>query len=242
MAALRFAISFLTCLPWFGAARGAVEPARALGWFPAVGLALGCAQFGLALLLRGWMSDTTLSVLLVAALAALTGGLHLDGVADVFDALGGARGDKDRALAIMRDSRIGAHGATALCLVLLGKVTALADVLARGGLRDVWLAPAVARFCVVALVLLFPYARAEGLGASFHNGARCGDLVLAALLLTAGVLLIDPRALGAALAAFVAAFALATHARKRFGGLTGDVYGAAIELAELTFLLTAARW
>jgi adenosylcobinamide-GDP ribazoletransferase len=241
--ALRFAFSFLTCIPGVASSQANVQPARALAFFPAVGFALGFVQFAAAFVLHSSLGDTTLAVLLVASLAALTGGLHLDGVADVFDALGGARGDKARALTIMRDPRIGAHGATALCLLLLGKVCATADLIARGGIRDLLLGPAAARCVVVALVVFFPYARQEGLGSSFHAGARKQDLIVAALLFAAGLLLIDPSAsaLIATLAAFGCGLALATLARARFGGLTGDVYGAAIEFAELAFLLIAAR-
>ena len=65
-------------------------------------------------------------------MAMLTGGLHLDGFADVFDALGGGRGDRARMLEIMRDSRIGAHGAGAVALVLLAKAACL-EHLAAGG-------------------------------------------------------------------------------------------------------------
>ena len=92
----------------------------------------------------------------------MTGGLHLDGVADVFDGLGGGHGDRERILRIMRDSRIGAHGATALVLVLAVKVAALAELLGRGALWPLVVAPAVARFAVVPLIVLLPYARRGG--------------------------------------------------------------------------------
>src|SRR5215471_2381429 len=83
---------------------------------------------GLAAALAGTMAPALIAVLLAALLAGLTGGLHLDGFADVFDALAGGRGDRARTLEIMRDSRIGAQGAAALTLLLIGKVAALAQV------------------------------------------------------------------------------------------------------------------
>ena len=102
-----------------------------MAFFPLVGLVLGLALDG-----RGRRSPAAwvavvVAVLLAALLAALTGGLHLDGFADVFDALGGGRGDRARMLEIMRDSRIGAHGAAALALLLIAKVAALAQVVER---------------------------------------------------------------------------------------------------------------
>jgi adenosylcobinamide-GDP ribazoletransferase len=96
-----------------------------------VGLVLGLVLTGLAALLVGALPSTVLAVALVALLAGMTGGLHIDGLADTFDALGGGRGDRQRMLDLMRDSRIGAHGAAALVLLLMMKVFALAALLDR---------------------------------------------------------------------------------------------------------------
>ena len=118
------------------------------------------------------MAPWLIAVLLAALLAALTGGLHLDGVADVFDALGGGRGDRARMLEIMRDSRIGAHGAAALTLLLIAKVAALAQVAERRDLLALLAFPTIARWLAALLVVFFPYVRAEGLGRAFNGEAR----------------------------------------------------------------------
>src|SRR5581483_615259 len=117
------AFTFLTRLPLrTGVAAGgagvdmAADLGRSLPYFPVVGAVLGGALVGAGRLLEGRLPAGLTAVLLVALLALLTGGLHLDGLADLFDALGGGRGDRARMLDIMRDSRIGAHGAVALCL------------------------------------------------------------------------------------------------------------------------------
>src|SRR5262245_55001375 len=123
------AFAFLTRLPvWAGPLRDA-DLGRSVSFFPLVGLVLGLVLTGLGSLMSGALSPPLAATLLVALLAGMTGGLHLDGVADVFDALGGGRGDRKRMLDIMRDSRIGAHGAAALVLLLLAKIFAVAQLL-----------------------------------------------------------------------------------------------------------------
>ena len=242
MSALRslaIAFGFLTRVP---VPTGAVLPrelGRAVAWFPAVGAVLGAMLAGLAHVLDGRLAPSLVAVAVVALLAAVTGGLHLDGVADVFDALGGGRGSRDRMLAIMRDSRIGAHGAAALALLLAGKLAAIAALVAHGRAWPVFAAPVAARWAVVPLIAWFPYARPDGLGTAFHDHAGAaqvaGATVLAALALGGfGAPMVAP-----ALAALATALGLALWLTRRLGGLTGDVYGAAIELAELVFLVVA---
>ena len=144
---------------------------RSVSFFPLVGLVLGFALTGLAAALAGSVAPWLVAVLLAALLAVLTGGLHLDGFADVFDALGGGRGDRARMLEIMRDSRIGAHGAAALTLLLIAKVAALAQLVERRDLLSLLAFPTIARWLVALLVVLFPYVRAEGLGRAFSGEA-----------------------------------------------------------------------
>jgi adenosylcobinamide-GDP ribazoletransferase len=175
------------------------------------------------------------SLLLVAAWAVATGALHLDGLADTVDGLSGGRGDRERSLAIMRDSRIGAHGATALVLALALKWAALEQVLALGP-GPFWVAPVVARFVCTLLLARFRYARPQGLGSAFaaRVGWRevgLGSLALAPLAYVLGVSLLGPALWGMAVA-----FGLALWARARLGGLTGDVHGAAVELCEIGVL------
>jgi adenosylcobinamide-GDP ribazoletransferase len=239
---LRLAFAFLTRVP-VGMARGNVpHPARSLAFFPVVGAALGGVLFVLAaLLLRAHVPPNLTAIALVAALAALTGGLHLDGVADVFDALGGGRGDRERMLAIMRDSRIGAHGAVGLCLLLLAKTAAAAEALAHGAAQTLLLFPAVARWAVLPLVAYFPSARSDGLGASFHADARTLDVALATVVVIGLLAWTRPLALVAAVVALACALAFGTSMHARLGGLTGDVHGAAIEIAELVFLVLAVH-
>jgi len=238
--ALVAAFAFLTRVPvWSGPLRDE-DLGRSLTFFPVVGLVIGLVLTGAAALLGDTLAPTLVAVGLVALLAALTGGLHLDGVADVFDALGGGRGDRQRMLDIMRDSRIGAHGAAALVLLLLAKVAAVGEAVARHDLLVLLVFPAVARWAVTPAIVFFPYARAEGTGRAFAGEARAAE-VAAATIVTAGVLLaLGTRLLLPAASALGAAMVLALWLRRRLGGLTGDCYGAAIEVAEVVALTVAS--
>ena len=139
-------------------------------------------------------------------------------------------------LEIMRDSRIGAHGAAGVTLLLVAKVAALSGVLAQPRGAALLLFPGAARCAVVPCVAWFRYARDTGLGAPFRQ-ARPANVAGAALIFGLVAASVDAaRALPAAAVALVIALALSTWVGRRLGGLTGDVYGAAIELAEIAFL------
>ena len=246
----RAALSLFTAIP-AGAPAG-LDPdtmVRALFWLPAVGLLVGLvAAGGLAVVTAGGPSvprQLLGAAVAVALLAALTGGLHLDGLADTADGLGSRRPAPD-ALAIMRRPDIGPLGVAALVLVLLIQVTALAAV-PRG-----W--PAVAALVLaavtgrVAAVLATgaPAARPGGLGAlvagrTGQAGRVATGLVLLTAVVPAGLAVGGRpamlRGLAAALTGLLAGGLLARTARRRLGGMTGDVFGAIIELSTAVVLL-----
>lgn len=238
---LGVAFGLLTRLPLTCGTASDDDLGRAPMFFPVVGFGLGIILAILVVIVGRRLPAALVAVILVACLAALTGGLHLDGLADVFDGLGGAHGDRERALAIMRDSRIGAHGAVALMLALLAKAVTLSALVERQTVWPIVLFPAVARWTAVFLVGFFPYVRAEGLGKAFHVGASLREagwatVFIAALGVWHGRASVIPMTV-----ALAAALAFGVWMQRRLGGLTGDVYGAAIELAEVAFL-SAAIW
>lgn len=234
------AFSFLTRLPIAQRSFSDAVFAASVAWFPLVGVVLGGAQVLVAWGLPALRYPATFAAVSVMALgAALTGGLHWDGLCDVFDGLGGGRGDRERSLAIMRDSRIGSFGALALVLVLLGKIVMLERLVTVGALGVVFLAPVVARAACALLIVTFPYARSAGLGVVFRAG---GDRARALSALLVAVLAVGSVAwpLGSALVVSLLVAWLGGRAvSARLGGLTGDAYGAAIELSELSFLIVA---
>jgi adenosylcobinamide-GDP ribazoletransferase len=239
---LRLAVSFLTRLPLRTPPAGPEDVGRALAWFPAVGLGLGLAVALLARVLAPHLGATLVAVLLIAVLVAASGALHLDGLADLFDGLGGGRGDRERTLALMRDARIGAHGATALVLVLIAKVVALGAVVEGGDLRVLVVFPALGRWLAALLIVAFPYARAEGLGRAFAQHAGRRELATATLVTAAALAWAGGGAVVAAAPAVLSALVLGAWLSRRLGGLTGDVYGAAIEIGEVVFLISASAW
>ena len=241
--ALLTALEFLTVfrLPLLRRrAADAAEIARSQGLFPLVGLLLGLMLVGLDRGLSGVMPPPATAGLLVVALVVGTGGLHLDGLADTCDGLFGGSSPPER-LAIMRDSRVGSYGVLAVFCILLLRWAALLSLtspLRRGALL---LAPALGRWAMVGAVAALPYARPEGLGKAMHRAAwPLPTLTAAAIALAASVLLFP--AWGAALFVFASLVGglIAFYARSRLGGLTGDVYGAIGECAEVAVLLAAA--
>jgi adenosylcobinamide-GDP ribazoletransferase len=233
------AFAFLTRIPvWSGPLRDE-DLGRSVAFFPLVGLVLGLALAGAGAVAGSQLSPVVGAVLLAALLAALTGGLHLDGFADVFDALGGGRGDRARMLELMRDSRIGAHGAAALVLLLAAKIAALTQVIEHQDLLTLLAFPTIGRWVVTPLIVFFPYARAEGLGRAFRGEAGRVQVGIASAIAVVVVAALGWRFALPALGGVVVVLLFGLWLRRRLGGLTGDVYGAAIELGEVTTLILA---
>jgi adenosylcobinamide-GDP ribazoletransferase len=215
--------------------------AEAAWAFPIAGLAPGCAAaFTLWAGIALDVPPIAAALLALGAAALLTGALHEDGLADCGDALA-APVDLPRRLEIMRDSRIGAHGALALIISVGLRASALATL----GAADMWwaagLALAAARAAPTPLMRWLPLARADGLAAYAGQPSflRTGAALVLAAILMAGAGVFGIVAFAVAVA-FVAGWALL--ARRRFGGYTGDVLGASEQLAEIALLLTLAAF
>jgi adenosylcobinamide-GDP ribazoletransferase len=235
--ALLLAIGFATRIP---VRVGKLQPpdlAAAISCLPLLGVAIGALCLGVFELGAGSIGPWLAAVGCVGCAALITGGLHLDGLADLFDALGGGRGERQRMLEIMRDPRIGAHGASALMLVLMAKVIVIAELPADARWAGMLGAPAMARLLAVWLLFGLPPARADGLGHDMGAGLRAGHMAFATGTFLILSVCLGPLLLTAALASVAVAIGLGWLARARLGGVTGDVCGAVIELAELAFLL-----
>lgn len=237
MRALLLAAAFLTRLPVpdVGVVPDRVL-GRAVGWFPWVGALLGGAA-ALAAVAGAGGPPLLVAALLIAASGLVTGGLHLDGLADSFDAMG-AGGSKERMLDIMRDSRIGAHGAAGLLLGTVVKVAALAAVVDEP--MVVALVPALGRWVLAVLIVAFPYARARGLGRTMKDHAGLAQVALGAVPVVALGALAGPLGPIFAGVGLAAALLVAVALRRRLGGLTGDTYGLGLEVAETAGLCAAA--
>jgi cobalamin 5'-phosphate synthase/cobalamin synthase len=234
---LLVALAFLTALP-LRIEADARDVGRSALAFPVVGAALGAVLAALGILLVRALPSPLAAALVVAAGALATGALHLDGLADTADGLGGGR-DAEHALRIMKDHAVGAYGATALLVSVLVKATAIAALLAMPGAALAWLpaAGALSRGVTVPLARL-PSARSSGLGASLIAQLGRVELWGAVLLALALALLAAGwRGLLAAAVVGLAAAAYAAFCRRRIGGMTGDTLGAAAEGAEALVLV-----
>ena len=235
------AVRTLTILPCPG--KDTEDFAAALPYFPIVGALIGgLVAFTIWPLARiGWWDGAGVAGTIAAAW--LTRGLHLDGLADTVDALGGGR-TLEKRLAIMKDPHTGAFGVLAIASVMLLKVVALARLAAAPCCGPLVAAPFIAaRTAQVALAVLLPYARPEGGTAKgFVQNAKPAHLVVAALL-SAALSFAVGRYWGllTLAAALLMALLLAAWLRKTFGGVTGDLLGMASEVTE-TVLLVALAW
>jgi adenosylcobinamide-GDP ribazoletransferase len=242
---LRQAVGFLTVFPVrFDGDFQPGDLGRAAAWYPFVGLLIGLLLGAGRFLFARIFPDPLGAVLVVVLWVALTGGLHLDGLADCCDGLL-ASVSSERRLEIMRDPRLGTFGGAGLILFLLLKISAILAVpplaFAWQPLLPLLIAPVAAR-CLILLAARQPMARPGGLGAEFALGVKWHTYLAAAILPLALIVLGGPRVLAAALLALAAAFAVIRVARARLGGLTGDVLGLIVELSELVILLVFAAF
>lgn len=235
---MRAALGFLTPLPVGSAA----PDRRTLAWFPVAGMLVGL------LVGTAWWAATEVFPIGVAAAIAiavdlvLTGALHVDGLADSADGLLPPLADRERRFAVMRRPDVGAFGAAAVGAVLLLRWSALAAMRPDAPLLGaLW---AMSRSAMAVGLLAVPYVGA-GLGSAFLGAARTPVAVASVLAVAAPVALTDDPA-AAAIAVLVgvgAGAAVVMLGRRRLGGITGDVAGAAGLLAETVGLVVAsARW
>lgn len=216
---------------------GSEDLRRSRAWYGPVGVLLGLFLAGLAWLLGRWLPPLALAALLVVAWGFCTRFLHLDGVADSADALIHIT-SRERALEIMKDSRVGSFGVCAVVAVLLTKFAALASMDGGRLLAALVLAPGLARALAGMLAALLPPARPQGLGAAVAGaGSIYPELISAALAFMVAGLAAGRAGLLAALGVILLGAVLGWYFRRRLGGVTGDNLGASIETAEVVALM-----
>ena len=218
-----------------------------MAFYPLTGALIGGGLAGLAYLLG--MSRLPLTApllpaaLILAAWVGITGGLHLDGWADCCDALF-VPASRERRLEILRDPRLGSFGGIGLAMLLVVKLAAIQGIVALPERRLLlFVIPPAARWALVLAARAFPLARPDGMAASFRKGLGARELVVATVtvLLVAALstALTGWRALIPLAVAPLVMLVMARLAVGRLGGLTGDVYGAIVELAETAALVAA---
>ncbi|MGE5579299.1 MAG: adenosylcobinamide-GDP ribazoletransferase [Bacillota bacterium] len=212
-------------------------------WFPAVGLLIGGFIAAFDWIASAVLPSAVVAVADLAAIFMITGGLHLDGLLDTADGLLSGK-PREKALEIMKDSRVGAMGVSAGILVIALKAAAIASLAGDLRWQGLLLAPILGRYVMAVGISAFPYARGAGLGALFSSKAN-GQLTALSGIIVASLSVAVAGIRGAAgfLAAVLGSVLLARKVTRQLGGLTGDVYGALCELSETALLLVfAARW
>lgn len=236
LAGLWAAVGFLTVLPvperW--AERGRTS---ATAFFPFMGVVLGLAVGGIT---RMPLDPLVASMLAVAFLAVVTGGLHWDGWADVVDATLTPAVNRERRVQILADAPVGAHAALGVALLALASVSALA----RAPFWAIVLGATLGRWVMVATLRWAPSLRAAGAGARMRGdarpfGAALGLVLLIAILFTGGVK--ASSVLVASTFGVVIALLFTTFLVRRLGGVNGDCHGAVGLLTEVVVWLTAAE-
>jgi adenosylcobinamide-GDP ribazoletransferase len=237
------ALRFLTIFPIGGEAAEVTDAdlRSSTLYYPLVGGVLGIILLWLTVLAMNICPTYLAAAVTVAAWTFFTGGLHMDGLMDTFDGLG-VRGDLPRRLEVMRDSRVGAFGVQAAILLLVLKTAALTFIVANPELLPVlFVAPVAGRTAMVALMATSGYARSgPGLARAMVEGMGYEHILISGLLfmlltgLIAGWLVF-----AVVLYQFVVFILLRTLFNRAFGGVTGDLVGAACEIHELSVLLLA---
>ncbi len=241
---LNLAVALLTRIPLpQPAGVDSDRMARAQRAFPLVGAMVGLA---VGLVDRGLLAigipELAAAALTLGAAAALTGALHEDGLADVGDGFGGGR-DREKKLAIMRDSRIGTYGVLVLLVGFVAKCSALASLPSVEVIPALIVAHTLARGAIPVVTANMPFARNDGLGRSAGR-PDTATAVIAVVIAVVIALLCLPfgAALLAVIVAAAAAAAMALLAWRQIGGVTGDVFGAIEQTAETAVLLLLAAY
>lgn len=232
------AAQFLTRVPIpMRSAPDAVGIGRSLSYYPLIGLLIGLVLLA-SFLMMSEMEAVLRAAILVTLWAWITGGLHLDGLADSADAWAGGT-DKRSSVRIMKDPHIGVIGTLWVMLVLLLKFAALTQLTASSDTIVLLIAPMLGRAAACALLMTTPYVSNRGIGtdlARFHRPVTAALAVIVSLILT--VFLTGTWGLISLLSVSALFLGLRYLMCKRLGGATGDTTGALIELTETCALVS----
>lgn len=236
------ALRFLTVFPFGSDGEATADDlAGSAVYYPLVGAILGMVLFWFWQAARTIWPVFLVSALTVTLWVALTAGLHLDGLMDTFDGLG-VRGNREKRLAVMRDSRVGAFGAQAAVLSVFLKIAAVSALSAGPSqFPALMLAPVAGRTAIVAFMGTSRYARdGEGLGKAITEGTGWPHLIAALFLfLILGYAAVGANILWVFLSQLIFFAILRRFVQQNFGGITGDVLGAVCEAHELALLILA---
>lgn len=232
------ALHFLTVVPLPGRAPSAQDMAESAGYFPVVGLLIGVFLAGCDAILAVFVPDGVIAALLIVLLITITGGLHLDGLADTCDGFFNGGASPQRRLEIMRDSHVGSYGVTGIVALLLVQYAGIAGLSPSIRATALVAMATLSRWAMSFAVLSFPYGREQGLGSAFRPRSPARSLFFATAFALAVCLLLLNIA-GAALLSIVwlTTWLVGRLLLHRLPGLTGDTYGAINEVVQSVVLV-----
>jgi len=234
------ALSFLTRIPT--PIKGDVtqpQIGQSIVFYPLVGALIGLIFFLLTEFILFFSTDFSsevFAVILLIVWVLITGGLHLDGLADSADAWIGGLNDRDRTLEIMKDPYCGPIAVAVIVLLLLLKWTALSQLLKTDHSAFLIVVPMLSRSIIIVLFMSTIYVRDAGLGSAFLDYMPNENILLPGLLMSAVSYLIFGSLFSLILVALVV-IVLRSMMIKRIGGMTGDTLGATVEITEAVALL-----
>ncbi len=237
LASFVFALQMLTRIQVGSPAFDERKFGRGTIFFPVIGTVLGCILYLIYIATAGRFPVAVRGAFIFSALVIFTGGMHADGLMDSMDALFSGR-TREKKLAILKDSHVGAFGVIALVTVFILKFTLITGLCSSPGIGWLFIFPTTARWGMVYLIRFFPYLREEGLGRAFSRYTGNLEFGLATLFL--GLVTAIFWSWPGFLAIAVLAVFLHLWGRgvvRTLGGTTGDIYGATAELLETVTLI-----
>ncbi len=228
------ALQFLTIIP---VTHSFIANDKQLGnssfFYPVIGLIIG-SVLAVSTLCLSTLSLQTQAVIILMLWVILTGGLHLDGLADCADAWVGGLGSKQRSLEIMKDPAAGPIAVVVLVLVLLLKWSMISQLIEQNSIEALLLTPVLGRVSILILMLTTHYISPDGMGKKIVDNLPHSALKgLSLFCLLLGVYYLSFLAMSFML---VIISIIIYQSKKRLGGVTGDVYGASVELVETGIL------
>lgn len=208
---------------------------RSIFFFPFIGAVIG-VMTALVYYPISLMDRDMASLLAVIAMVVVTGGLHIDGLSDTFDGFLSNR-DKERVLDIMKDSRVGAYGVLSIVILLLSKYVIISSF-DNGIIHALILSLANSRLVASRIISYKKNARLGGLGELFHNSKPGKSIIVVGIIYIGMISIINVYYLIPLIMNFLMGELFSSWSYKKIGGMTGDTYGAIIEIGDIVSLLS----
>jgi adenosylcobinamide-GDP ribazoletransferase len=238
------AIQFLTIIPFPKSfVSGEKDLEKSVTFFPVVGLLIGLIIAAIDYVIGFILPPYPACAVTVIVLTAISGGLHMDGLADTADGFFSAR-PRDKILEIMKDSRTGVMGVIAVVFVILLKFSLLISLALPYRFGIIMLMPLAGRCSLVIMMTALPYVRSEGgLATVFSSGKTSLNVLwVSAFLIFAGWIALQGIGLAACLISLIGAVLFSLYCFFKIGGYTGDTLGAMCEITEIVPALVAVIW